>query len=450
MRSCFERAAIALLLSACATYSQQQKPCNLARCDSVAACTASAQARMDAGDSLDAQCYFLAALSHDADSDEARLGYAFTLLLAGLPNAAVPQFEHVKAHTRNDELRNTATQYLELLQRKIPVAVLFRDPEGCDDMFSKSNGVIAGKNLYRLIAHLGLFSVPAQEPVHVFPEWKCCEETTGAGLAVVLNTRCDGVREENHDLTTANGQVVVRNRTRRYRGSVRIELYDTATSTLINTFSGSAETLEFLGDTSYLSWGKAEDALIFDIVRTVLAQPPDTAGTSAAVAARSPAPVEQRHTTETFEVKNAPNGQFAYASNYVALYDGSLTISDTNVTLTTRCTYACGTAFSVVPAKVVDVDYKEAGSLFSVPWDTHRVSDHAEELHLRVLVQEMDRHMKYREARRDYYLYNRGSVTVGVRSDGSISVGGISHVSCDQCDGSLRYAYKALQRARGK
>ena len=28
-----------------------------------------------------------------ADSDEARLGYAFTLLLAGLPNAAAPQFE---------------------------------------------------------------------------------------------------------------------------------------------------------------------------------------------------------------------------------------------------------------------------------------------------------------------------------------------------------------------
>jgi hypothetical protein len=449
MRSYFERAAIALLFSACATYSQQQKHCNLASCDSVAACTASAQVRMDAGDNLGAQCYFQAALSRDANSDEARLGYAFTLLLAGLPNAAAPQFEQVKAHTRNDELRSTAAGYLELLQRKIPVAVLFRDPEGCDDMFSKSNGVIAGKNMYRLIAHLGLFSVPAQEPVHVFPEWKCCEETTGAALAVVLNTRCDGVREENHDLTTANGQVVVRNRTRRYRGSVTIELYDTATSTLINRFSGSAETLEFLGDTSYLSWGKAEDALIFDIVRTVLAQPQETASASSALPGRSMPATERPHDVETFGVKCSFAGEFGDFYHYFILNDGGLTINDTNVTLALR-TINGDFGFSVPSAKIIDVNYQEAGALFTVPWENHRVSDHAEELHLRVLVSVMDRHMKYREAHRDYYLYNAGAVTVGVRSDGSISVGGISHVSCDKCDASLRYAYKALQRARGK
>jgi hypothetical protein len=402
---------------------------------------------LDAGDSADAQCCFLAALRHDADSDEARLGYAFTLLLAGLPNAAVPQFEQVRAHTKNEDLRNTATQYLELLTRRIPAAVLFRDPEGCDDLFAKSNGVIAGKNLYRLIAHLGLFAVPAQEPVHVFPEWKCCEETTGAALAVVLNTRCDGVREDVHDVTSG-GQVIVRNRTRRYRGSVTVELYDIATRTLIKRFSGSAETLEFLGDTSYLSWAKAENGLIFELVRAVLNQPQETAA-STAFAGGATAATEQPHGVETFDVKSSFTGEFGDFYNYFFLYDGKLTISDTSVTLTIK-TFNGDMGFSVATAKIVDVNYQEASALVTVPWEAHRVGEHAEQVHLRVLVQEMDRHMKYREARRDYYIYNAGSVAVAVRSDGSISVINISHASCEKCDASLRYAYKALQRVRGR
>jgi hypothetical protein len=264
-------AAGALVLTSCSTYTKSAYNCDHIKCDTVAACTDAGQRELDTGNSRDGACYFYRALEHDANADEARMGYAFSLLLVGRPDAAGPEFERVRSHTANAELRDTAAQYLELLQTKIPVSVLYHDAVSCSSEILR-DGEIAGKNFYRLVADLGLFEVKTPRPIHIDWQWRCCDSRNGAAVALVLTPTCEGYTDERHDLRAGNivyGQSVMR----RYNGAVRVELFETQTATRLKVFNAHAQTLAVLGgDTTFLSFGKAEGSLISDIVRTILNQ----------------------------------------------------------------------------------------------------------------------------------------------------------------------------------
>jgi hypothetical protein len=173
-------------------------------------------------------------------------------------------------------------------------------------------------------------------------------------------------------------------------------------------------------------------------------------GTGGSSPQLTPPPVEPTPAIEakTFNVKVNMTGSHGGSGQYVFLHDGTLSISDVVVTLSVSGANG-GQWFSVTPAKILGATYQHAGPSYQVPWSQHRVTERPEEIYLRLAVQEMDRSYKYKEGKRDIYLYNAHSITVGVAGDGGVMYGGVSHVACDACDTSLQEVYSAIQMVRG-
>ncbi|HEY3349021.1 MAG TPA: hypothetical protein VGM13_04545 [Thermoanaerobaculia bacterium] len=198
--------------------------CSAVHCKPVE-CRSNGQSALEDGHPDLAACAFRSALAQNESDVAARLGYGSSLAIMGETGPARQQFRWAVEHSTDEGDQSLARAWLAALESPLPVAVYYRQDEGCSP--NTGAGKKAAESLRRTLSRLAAFHAATGDGDPLVPwghETEMCARAKRAmaQVALIVSVRCNRLSAARNP-TFLGGMIQVNGITK-YKSAVSLEV----------------------------------------------------------------------------------------------------------------------------------------------------------------------------------------------------------------------------------